>query len=320
MRYFLLSILTFSLLIAQTNFNKVGTAGMLFLTIPSNAAEQAMGKAFSGMQQGASAAFSNPALLGFEKSLQVFTGYTGWLLGLHHQSAAMSFRLGRLGIGISQMLLTTEPMTVTTTRQPLGTGATFNYLDVAIGLSVSRAFSSQFSLGGTIRYIHESVQSIKAQGFGIDIGSFYWIGYRDLRIFMVLRNFGPDLHYQGTFWDTRVKGNVRDDIELNYAAIPLPITFTLGLAGTVWESGERSLLIAVEADHPADYSQRIHIGSEFVPSKNLRLRGGYKFNYEQESWSGGCGIILNKIRLDVAYSAMKDFSGVMSYSIHYIIK
>jgi len=320
MRILLMLTMVLSSLTAQTDFNKVGTAGLLFLSIPGSASAQAMGRAYSGIEQGAEATFFNPALLGIEHSTQVFTSYTGWLQGLSHQSAAISFRVGRFGVGISQMLLTCSPMTVTTTQQPQGTGETFGYLDLALGFSVSRAFSDRFSLGGTVKYIYEGVQSISAHGFGVDIGSFYWIGYNDLRIFMVLQNFGPEMRFGGSFFDTRVKGNIREDVELRYAAIPLPITFTMGVAGTVWKQGERGLLLAVEANHPADYSQRMNIGAEFNLTHSLFLRGGYKINYEQESWSAGCGFKIGRFKSDLAYVPMKKFTDVLSYSINYILK
>jgi len=51
----------------------------------------------------------------------------------------------------------------------------------------------------------------------------------------------------------------------------------------------------------------------------FKIRSGYKLNYEQESWTIGFGYTMGKIVLDMAYSAMKDFSGVTSYSIQYKI-
>ncbi len=141
MKRSLIVLMFITLGLSQTNIDKVGTVGALFLNLPTGAPAQAMGNAYSGMVQGASAAFWNPALLGFENSLQTFTGYTAWLMGLHHQTAAITFRKGQYGIGFSQILLTTKPLTVTTTREPNGTGESFRYMDLALGVSLSRAFA-----------------------------------------------------------------------------------------------------------------------------------------------------------------------------------
>ncbi|MFQ6609840.1 MAG: PorV/PorQ family protein, partial [Fidelibacterota bacterium] len=188
-------ILIFTVIFGQSNFNKVGSVGVLFLNLPAGAAAQGMGNAYSSSIQGASAVFWNPALLGWSKSVQSFLSYSKWLLDLHHQTAAITFRLGRFGIGVSQSLLKSSPMLVTTTSQPRGTGEYFQYYDLAAGFSVARAFSDRFSLGGSFKIIHESAYEIHATGWGIDIGSFYWIGFNDWRITMVLRNFGPDMQF-----------------------------------------------------------------------------------------------------------------------------
>jgi hypothetical protein len=289
----------------------------LFLNLPAGAAAQGMGKAYSGMEQGASAAFWNPALLGWETSTQTFIAYSNWLIDLHHQAAAVSFKLGSFGVGLSQRLVTTAAMTETTTLQPRGTGGTFGYQDLALGISLSRAFSDRFALGGTIKYIRESVADLHASGLAIDIGSCYWLGFRDMRFYMVLRNFGPDLKFGGTFFDTVVKGNVKEENELSYGEFSLPVSFSLGTAGSVWKSGDHALLLAVEANHPADYSPRLHLGAEYKYGNYLKLRGGYGLNYEQESWSLGCGFLAKNITIDFAYSAMQDFSGILSYSMRY---
>jgi len=308
-----------SFLLAQSSFNKVGTSGVLFLNLPAGAVAQGMGKAYSGMEQGASATFWNPALLGWEESTETFISYSSWLIDIHHQAAAVSFPLRGLGIGISQRLVTTAPMSETTTLQPRGTGESFRYQDLALGLSISKAFSDRFALGGTFKYIRESVADLYTQGMAVDIGSFYWLGYRDLRFYMVLRNFGPDLVYNGNFFDTRVKGNLKEEVELSYGELGLPVSFSLGTAGSVWQSGSHSLLLAFEANHPSDYSPRLHIGAEYKYGNHLKIRSGYGLNYEQESWSLGCGLMVNNIFIDFAYSAMQDFSGILSYSMRYAL-
>ncbi len=323
-KYYLISSLAIVLCIssfgfAQSSFNKVGTAGVLFLNLPAGAGAQGMGKAYSGMEQGASASFWNPALLGWEKSTETFIGYSSWLIDIHNQTAAVSFPLKGLGVGISQRLVTTSSMSETTTSRPRGTGESFGYQDIALGLSISRAFSDRFALGGTLKYIRESVADLYAHGFAVDIGSLYWLGYRDLRFYMVLRNFGPDMAYGGTFLDTRVQGNIKEEVELSYGEFTLPVSFTLGTTGTIWQSGTHALLLAIEANHPADYSPRLHVGTEYKFGNHLKIRGGYGLNYEQESWSLGCGIMAKNLFIDFAYAAMQDFSGIISYSMRYAI-
>ena len=76
-------------------------------------------------------------------------------------------------------------------------------------------------------------------------------------------------------------------------------------------------MLAIEVNHPADYSPRLNIGAEYKYGNALILRSGYGLNYEQESWSLGCGMKVKNIFIDIAYSAMEDFSGILSYSMRY---
>ena len=70
-------------------------------------------------------------------------------------------------------------------------------------------------------------------------------------------------------------------------------------------------MIRVDVEKPNDFTERALVGAEYLFDSpkapvGLRLRGGYRFNHDTESFSGGGGLVFqNKagrgVTLDYAY-------------------
>ncbi len=145
----------------------------------------------------------------------------------------------------------------------------------AVGLSYSRALSTQFLIGGQAKYAHENLGenlmpggetvTNEVGGFAFDFGTIYYPGFRSFRFGMSVRNFSPQYRYQEETFE-------------------LPLTFRIGAAMDVLDLvggiPNSSLLISVDALHPRSYTERIHVGGEYWFRDLLALRGGYKFNYD----------------------------------------
>ena len=174
----------------------------------------------------------------------------------------------------------------------------------------------QFYVGGNVRYAHQdlgAVQIIDAftgnvvdtdnsiNSIVFDFGTMYYPGFKDLRFGASVRNFSN----QNDYFDQRFE---------------LPLTLDFGIAMnvlTLFDSApgpENShLMLAVDWVHPRDFSERLHVGLEYGFLDTVFLRGGYKFNYDEESFTGGLGVRLESsgygIRADYAYGAFGDFFG-----------
>ena len=106
-------------------------------------------------------------------------------------------------------------------------------------------------------------------------------------------------------------------------AFQLPLTFLMGAAVDLFEvlamNGDNTLLFALDALHPRDYTERLHIGAEFGFMDMAFVRAGYKFNYDVESLSlGGCvkfSLAGIDLRADVAYSMIEYFDNVMKFTV-----
>ena len=103
----------------------------------------------------------------------------------------------------------------------------------------------------------------------------------------------------------------------------MPLTLVVGAAVDVFDfmggGSDNSLLLAVDAIHPRDYTERIHAGAEFWYADMVALRGGYKFNYDEEGLTLGGGIKYGvggiALKIDYAYSDFGIFDSVNRFSL-----
>jgi hypothetical protein len=81
---------------------------------------------------------------------------------------------------------------------------------------------------------------------------------------------------------------------------------------------QNPLMLAIDAVHPRDYTERVHVGLEYVYMDMFSLRGGYKFNYDEEGLTAGLGVHYNFSgvigRLDYAYGDFGAFDAVHRFS------
>ena len=191
---------------------------------------------------------------------------------------------------------------------------------LSVGAVYARRLTDKFILGGQVRYAYQHLGSStiptatagvneeienKVTGLAYEIGTIFYPGlFNSLRLGMGVKNFSPQFKYQDE-------------------AFQLPLTFVMGFAVDVFDvlgmGGSNSLLVALDAIHPRDYTERIHLGAEFLFLDMVALRGGYKFNYDIESFSLGGGVKLAlggfALKVDAAYSIIEDFDNVMRFTV-----
>ena len=300
---------------------KYGQAGMTFLKIDPDGRSAGMGSAVSAMADNAMAMFSNPAGMGMIEGLDLATTYTTWIADINHLAVGAAYGFSNIGtFGLNIVYMDYGDMTRTIpysgsdpdlkTAGFLNQG-TFTVNEYAIGLSYSRQISSQFSIGGTVKRVNQDLGNTvtlnvstgqaedteNVQGlWAFDLGTLYYTGWKDLRIAMSMRNFSG----QGRYVDQRFE---------------LPLTMALGAAMNVlsiWsDQTTHKLTIAFDWTHPRDYDERVHLGVEYVLADMLALRGGYKFNYDEEGLTFGIGVDKSfgtfGIRADYAYGAFGEY-------------
>lgn len=64
----------------------------------------------------------------------------------------------------------------------------------------------------------------------------------------------------------------------------------------------QSLLFTFDLTQPRDFNQQNSIGLEYSFEDLVFLRGGYKFNGDQQGVTAGLGLKYNKYRVDYSYT------------------
>jgi len=304
----LLVLLTLGL--QGADFKKAGTTGFGFLEIPVTARQMALGDAMVACRDRSSdAVFTNPAGLAYLGSRHCLSvSYGNWLIDMQHSSFSYGVQLGNVGnLGISAVVLDMGEMqrTVLDASAPGGfrDDGQFGADALSLGLSYARMMTDRFAFGGNLKYVREQIDGYQAENVLLDIGTIYYTGFSSLRLATNIQNFG----LEGKF--------IGDDFKM-------PTTFYVGLAMELIgepDSPQR-LTVSVAAVHPSNYTERVNISCEYVLGGMLSLRGGYKFNYDEQSWTGGLGLDTDihemPLGVSVGYNDYRRLGSVLKFTFY----
>lgn len=300
--------------------NKVGTAGALFLKIGMDPRRVAMGEAGAAVVGDACAAFGNPAGLAAITGSEVFVTDAEWLADIRLLGGVYAFQFGGEGVvALSGIAVDYGTMPLVKEIEADVVVEDFRPRDVAVGVSYARKWTDRLYVGGSFKYIDQSIADYSSRGVAFDFGTVYYTGFRSLRLAMATSNFGPDLTFDGTYTDKYYIGTAYVEEEKTFGSYDLPLDFRLGLAYDFEVSPNSRLTAAFDATHPNDYSERIHLGGEYAWAEALFLRCGYTTNAEEMGLSAGCGLRLDtgwgRGAVDYAYTDFGVFEGVHRVSL-----
>ncbi|RKX29781.1 MAG: hypothetical protein DRP47_00810 [Candidatus Zixiibacteriota bacterium] len=296
----------------QADFAKVGSAGAQFLKMGVGPRYQAMGDAAVAIVDDIYAAYWNPAgLAEIDNSAVGFTN-VNWVLDINLNYFALARYFEDVGtFAVSATVLSMGDQEITTFENQTGTGDYYSATSYAVGVSYARQLTNRFSFGGTVKYIGERIHNESANGFAFDFGTLLHTGYRSLRLGMSISNMGPEMDFNGPDLDVNYDAlegeGANDGVGAQVKTTPynLPMVFRVGMAYDI-EMGPKSIVtLAGELKHPNDNLQHGVIGAEYSFSQQFFLRGGYKFNYDEETLALGAGLktaVSSSTRLFIDYS------------------
>jgi len=280
---------------------KVNSSGLQFLKIGTSARAAGMGDAFTAVANDINAIYFNGAGLTHIKKLGYQVNYTKWLANTNLYSVAAAWNTGSSRgevIGVSALVFKPEDMEETTILQPDGTGQNIRYSDTAIGLLYAVKFTDKFSFSAKLNYVQEKMYTKTTTTVVFDLGSYFYTGFKSLRVAMGLRNFGPDKAADVTKYF-------------------MPLYYNMAVAGEVYGEKGKPFYITLDAESAfaVDYEQRYHFGAEAWIKDQLALRVGYKHNYDLEQFTFGAGVKQGlggdrAVTLDVAYAPLKKQGGI----------
>lgn len=279
---------------------KVAQTGMQFLSVSLDPRAASMADAVTANTQRSIAMFYNPASMAYQQqSVDVAIGQNRWITDIVYNFGTASFRPmdGRLGIfGISILAVDYGQM--------LGTirygGNDKGYLDtgdismsaMSAGIGYARALSNQFSVGGNVKYVRQSLgtavmdltdgdapgteQDLQKGTAAFDFGILYQTGFRSLNFAVNVRNFAGELRYARTNFE-------------------LPLTFRIGMSIDMMDFTNanqdlHSFLLSVDASHPRAYSEQVKVGGEYKFMNVIALRAGYIYPTDDQGLNLGVGL------------------------------
>lgn len=300
------------------DFNTTGTTGFVFLNLPVSARFASMGETGITLNSaGADGMFINPGLIiRTENNTSLTMTHGQWYGDTKHQSFGLVRKFGYFGaLGLSINYFDFGEIAKTRAVFPheinnLQEGDNNLYYDLgtysagafALGLSYSRFLTLNFSFGATAKYVRETIDEYDTDNVLLDLGFVYNTGIGSFRIGTFLKNFGLESEYV----DEQFK---------------MPQRLVLGISGEIFGSLESAnyTSLYLEAVHPNDAGEHIHLGIENKLLNILYLRGGYKFGYDHENLTLGLGTEFvykaKNLRLDISYMNHEYLEETLRYSL-----
>lgn len=314
-----LLIIFFIFLISQSvisqEFAKVGRSGAQFLEIGLSPRFAAMGEAGVSLVNDASAVFWNPGALVSVENMDVMAAYVKWPADIVFSGSAVAKTIPRIGtFAIHLSALTMGDLRIRTPFYPEGNGEMFTVSDFSGGITFARRFTDKFSFGATYKFVFEKYWTYESRGWAVDIGTLYHTGYKSLVIGMSILNFGPEMKFGGDYLDYANLDATGNPSVQEFETYDLPLTFKFGASMNLYEAADYVVTGAVDGIHPNDNKTRVNMGLEACFKGILALRGGYKLNYDEDSFCAGVGFYVPvqnyKMRIDYSYNDMGILEGV----------
>ncbi|MBN2571450.1 MAG: PorV/PorQ family protein [Ignavibacteriales bacterium] len=280
---------------------RAGISTAQFLKIGVGGRATAMGDAFVAVSNDVSALYWNPAgIVQTEKDQAIFS-HNEWLVDIKHEFFGAIYHFSSNdAVGVSFTALHMDDMKVTTEFMPFGTGEYFSFGDIALAVTYARKMTDQFSFGGTVRYIEETLDVLKMRGFMIDLGTYYWTGLGSTRFAVTITNFGGELRPKGSV--KLIDGSDKSD----WQAFSPPTMFRIGFAMEPFQDEINRITTSIQLNHPSDNSENVSTGVEYSWREIVLIRAGYKINVDEQDFSVGIGLniptSIAEVTVDYSYS------------------
>jgi hypothetical protein len=95
--------------------------------------------------------------------------------------------------------------------------------------------------------------------------------------------------------------------------------FSIGFAFEPYETDEHKLTTSFQLNHPNDNSENVVTGAEYSWNKTFFIRGGYKFNADEQNYFFGAGVnvpmTIAEFNFDYALSNFERLGNAHRFSI-----
>ncbi len=294
------------------NSLKVGTAGAQELLIPIGARSGALGGAVTASSYGTEAIFWNPAGLASLRGTEVMFTHLPYLADINVNTFAGATSIEDFGtIALSARVVAIGDIEETTEQQPEGTGSVFSPTFTVVGLSYARTLTAAVEFGISANFIHESVFEVAASGVSFDLGVTYRPNWRGLALGIVLKNYGPDMKFDGPGFGRSFEDAGQRRVFFDASPFELPAYINIGMSYDAIDQ-DRSYVALMGNFRSNNFAEDLWQGGvEYTYDQNYTLRAGYNYSNQEAylygfSFGGGLGFDLGEeTRLILEYAWME---------------
>lgn len=263
-----------------------GTEGAPELTIPVGPRGTALGGAVVGDATGVEALFWNPAGVGTLAKTEAMFTHTQYFADMKLNYFGVATHVGNAGvIGFAAKVLSVGDVIVTTESAPDGTGEIAQPTYTVLGLTWAKQFTDRVTFGATGNLVSEHVIQQNATGVAFDFGVQYLTGWRGVKLGMVMKNFGPNMTFNGpgTEISTITPGADPSSqpriFNSESASFDLPSFFTMGASADLVSTPATRLTLLGALQNNNYEGNAIRGGLEWAYRNLVALRGSYYGSY-----------------------------------------
>jgi hypothetical protein len=331
-------ILAPGLFVASTySQEKLAQTGFNFLSVGTDARATGMGEAFTTMQGSSTALLYNPAgIADLSTYVDLALNRVNWIADIKYLSGTIALapfegRYGVVGLSVLNVNYGEFKFTRVANNEQ-------GYVDIegwpkptayVVGLGYGKALSSQFSVGGQVKYAYQNLgnsyvpvykqvfdsagvaqtdttlaeREYTAGVIAFDFGTIYRTGLKSLAFGVSINNFSREIKY------------ARESFQL-------PLSFKIGISMNLADlvpdlADNHSLYVSVDAVHPRSYAEFLDIGGEYIFANTIALRLGYVSHHPDYGLSAGLGVRKFGVAVDYSYMPHKIFSDIQRFSVKF---
>ncbi|MFH1824970.1 MAG: PorV/PorQ family protein [Candidatus Firestonebacteria bacterium] len=275
-----------------------GSTGANYLRIGMGARAAGMGEAQVAIADNVDSIYWNPAGLCLIKSSEIGLMHLSYWQGINYEYLAYALpvkNIGTFGVGVTYLNSgSIDKTTENITGSDYTSAGTFNYIAFSGVISYGHKFVIEkvpINLGANLKIIGDKIEDDTVLGAGLDLGATSEV-MKNLTVGATANNIGV----------------------LFGENVSLPLTFKVG-AGYKLELFEKkhNVTVALDGVLPIDSKIKVDTGLEYNYDNMIFVRGGYKINYDLESFTVGAGFRLTmsgtQYELNYAFAPAKEDVG-----------
>jgi len=315
MKYLILILSLFSFIEVKEIAAQETGSGLDFLNVGPSARLLALNEAGTASPIGASAIYTNPALLVLENQSSIDINYTSWISSVNNQYGAINLYQDSHAFGFAVYNSRADDFEARDVPGPSVASFSISYLSLAGSFAKK---IGPFSAGITGQFLREEVFQFRANGYAFNFGLAASFLNDRFRAGASVVNIGEmdELDVESTTLPTNLRIGLHSELIELAAPIQNDLTILLSLDFDYIEPLEEnpsSDFAISSGDDPF-----FNIGLTSSIADLISIQGGYKFGPTERPVSFGAAFLINSIRINYALVPFKTgFDTVHSIGVQY---